>query len=82
MPFRRFSTQFIHIPELGWGNMTVARIKTVAFQGINTLEIDVQIQMANVIPAFTIVRLPDEAVGESRERVGRRVSSRRPPVLS
>jgi magnesium chelatase family protein len=41
MPFRRFSTQSIHIPELGWGNITVARIKTVAFQGIDTLEIDV-----------------------------------------
>ena len=54
--------------------MTLARIKTVAFQGINTLEIDVQIQMANGIPAFTIVGLPDEAVGESRDRVGRRVS--------
>jgi magnesium chelatase family protein len=49
--------------------MAVARIKTVAFQGIDTLEIDVQIQMANGIPAFTIVGLPDKAVGESRERV-------------
>jgi len=48
--------------------MAVARIKTVAFQGIDTLEIDVQIQMANGIPAFTIVGLPDKAVGESRER--------------
>ncbi len=49
--------------------MTVARIKTVAFQGIDTLEIDVQIQMSNGIPAITIVGLPDKAVGESRERV-------------
>jgi len=49
--------------------MTVARIKTVAFQGIDTREIDVQIQMTNGMPAFSVVGLPDKAVGESRERV-------------
>ena len=49
--------------------MAVARTKTVAFQGIDTLEIDAQIQMTNGMPAFTVVGLPDKAVGESRERV-------------
>lgn len=49
--------------------MSVSRVKTVTFLGIDTLEIDVQIQMANGLPAFTIVGLPDKAVGESRERV-------------
>ena len=49
--------------------MAVARTKTVAFQAIDTLEIDVQIQMTNGMPAFTVVGLPDKAVGESRERV-------------
>ena len=49
--------------------MAVARTKTVAFQGIDTLEIDVQIQITNGMPAFTVVGLPDNAVGESRERV-------------
>ena len=49
--------------------MAVARTKTVAFQGIDTLEVDVQIQMTNGMPAFTVVGLPDKAVGESRERV-------------
>jgi magnesium chelatase family protein len=47
----------------------VARINTVAFQGIDTLPVDVQVQMANGLPAFTVVGLPDKAVGESRERV-------------
>ncbi len=47
----------------------VARVKTVAFQGIDVLEIDVQVQIAAGLPAFTIVGLPDKAVGESRERV-------------
>ncbi len=47
----------------------VARINTVAFQGISVLDIDVQVQMAAGLPAFTIVGLPDKAVAESRERV-------------
>ncbi|NQV99058.1 MAG: YifB family Mg chelatase-like AAA ATPase [Rhodospirillales bacterium] len=47
----------------------VARIKTVAFQGIEVVGIDVQVQTANGLPAFTIVGLADKAVGESRERV-------------
>ena len=47
----------------------VARIGTVAFQGIDVLDVDVQVQMAGGLPAFTVVGLPDKAVGESRERV-------------
>jgi magnesium chelatase family protein len=47
----------------------VARVGTVAFQGIEVLDIDVQVQMSNGPVAFTIVGLPDKAVGESRERV-------------
>lgn len=47
----------------------VARINTVAFQGIEVLDIDVQVQATDGLPAFTIVGLPDKAVGESRERV-------------
>jgi len=47
----------------------VARINTVAFQGIDVVDIDVQVQMAAGMPAFTVVGLPDKAVAESRERV-------------
>ena len=47
----------------------VARVNTVAFQGIDVLPIDVQVQMTGGMPAFTVVGLPDKAVGESRERV-------------
>ena len=47
----------------------VARIQTVAFQGIDVLPVDVQVQIAAGMPAFTLVGLPDKAVGESRERV-------------
>ncbi|MBC8338688.1 MAG: YifB family Mg chelatase-like AAA ATPase [Alphaproteobacteria bacterium] len=47
----------------------VARVKTVAFQGIDVLDVDVQVQTTSGLPAFTVVGLPDKAVGESRERV-------------
>tara|TARA_Y100001936_G_scaffold254136_1_gene325503 strand:+ start:14488 stop:16086 length:1599 start_codon:yes stop_codon:yes gene_type:complete len=46
-----------------------ARVGTVAFAGIEVLPIDVQVQMGAGLPSFTIVGLPDKAVGESRERV-------------
>ncbi|BAE53311.1 magnesium chelatase domain-containing protein [Paramagnetospirillum magneticum] len=45
------------------------RANTVAFSGIDCLDIDVQVQVAAGMPAFTLVGLPDKAVGESRERV-------------
>ncbi len=47
----------------------VARVNTVAFQGVDVLDIDVQVQMGAGLPAFTLVGLPDKAVAESRERV-------------
>lgn len=46
-----------------------ARIKTVAFQGIKAIDIDVQVQATAGLPSFQIVGLPDKAVAESRERV-------------
>ncbi|MCT4655565.1 MAG: YifB family Mg chelatase-like AAA ATPase [Cohaesibacter sp.] len=47
----------------------VAHIHTVSFQGVSAVEVDVQVQVASGLPAFTIVGLPDKAVAESRERV-------------
>ncbi len=47
----------------------VARARTVAFQGIEVVDVDVQVQMAAGMPVFTVVGLADKAVGESRERV-------------
>jgi magnesium chelatase family protein len=47
----------------------VARINTVAFRGIDVLDVDVQVQMSSGLPAFMIVGLPDKAVSEARERV-------------
>src|SRR3546814_12595851 len=47
----------------------VARITTVAFAGVEVLDIDVQVQTGAGLPTFTVVGLPDKAVAESRERV-------------
>ncbi|MDX1975934.1 MAG: YifB family Mg chelatase-like AAA ATPase [Rickettsiales bacterium] len=47
----------------------VAHVSTVAFEGIDTTVIDVQVQMIAGLPSFAIVGLPDKAVGESKERV-------------
>ncbi len=47
----------------------VSQVKTVAFQGIDVTEVEVQVQVSPGLPAFTIVGLPDKAVAESRERV-------------
>ena len=41
----------------------VARVNTVAFQGIGVLSVDVQVQMSPGLPAFAVVGLPDKAVG-------------------
>lgn len=46
-----------------------ARVATVAFAGIDVLDIDVQVQMGHGLPSFAVVGLPDKAVAESRERV-------------
>ena len=46
-----------------------ARTYTVAFQGVEPREVDVQCQLSSGLPAFHIVGLPDKAVAESRERV-------------
>lgn len=46
-----------------------ARINTIAFSGLEVLDVDLQIQISSGLPAFTIVGLPDKTVAESRERV-------------
>ncbi|MBE7733503.1 YifB family Mg chelatase-like AAA ATPase [Devosia faecipullorum] len=47
----------------------VTRVATVAFQGIEAVPVDVQVQIAPGMPAFILVGLPDKAVRESGERV-------------
>ncbi|MBB6011617.1 magnesium chelatase family protein [Aquamicrobium lusatiense] len=47
----------------------VSRVRTVAFQGIEAVPVDVQIMVAPGKVGMSIVGLPDKAVAESRERV-------------
>lgn len=47
----------------------VARIHSVAFEGVDIIDVDIQVQISGGLPAFNIVGLPDKAVAESKERV-------------
>ena len=49
--------------------MTVTRVSTVAFEGIEAREVDVQVQITGGGNKMMIVGLPDKAVAESQERV-------------
>lgn len=49
--------------------LTMARVRSIAFAGMDTAEVEVQVQVSAGLPAFTLVGLPDKAVAESRERV-------------
>lgn len=49
--------------------MSLARVATFAFAGIEAVPVEVQVQLAPGLPAFLVVGLADKAVGESRERV-------------
>src|SRR5690349_3938034 len=52
------------------GLMTVAHVYTVAFQGIEAREVDVQVHISDSGGGqFNVVGLADKAVAESRERV-------------
>jgi magnesium chelatase family protein len=47
----------------------VARVQTVAFHGVEVLDVETQVTIGGGLPAFNVVGLPDKAVAESRERV-------------
>ena len=47
----------------------VARVRTVAFQGVEVIDVETQVTITAGLPRFAVVGLPDKAVAESRERV-------------
>ena len=49
--------------------MSIARVNSFAFAGIDAQRVEVQVQIAAGLPNFLVVGLPDKAVGEARERV-------------
>src|SRR6202162_4460973 len=46
-----------------------ARIRTVAFHGVEVIDVEAEGTITAGLPAFAVVGLPDKAVAESRERV-------------
>src|ERR1700722_7544209 len=46
-----------------------ARVRTVAFHGVEVIDVEAQVTFVAGLPAFHVVGLPDKAVAESRERV-------------
>jgi hypothetical protein len=48
---------------------TMAIANTFAFNGIEAVPVEVQVQIAPGTPGLVLVGLPDKAVGEARERV-------------
>ncbi len=49
--------------------LTTAHVQTVAFLGLEAIDVEVEVQLGSGLPAFHIVGLPDKAVAESRERI-------------
>lgn len=47
----------------------IARVRTVAFQGVEAIPVDVEVMVAPGKVGIQIVGLADKAVAESRERV-------------
>src|SRR3954453_15187599 len=53
----------------GTATLQIARVRTVAFTGLEVADVDVEAQLGPGLPSFQIVGLADKAVAESRERV-------------
>ena len=47
----------------------VARVRTVAFSGVEVVDVEAQVTITPGLPAFAVVGLPDKTVAASRERV-------------
>lgn len=55
--------------------MTLGTTRCVTIEGISGAPIEVEAHLAAAIPAFTIVGLPDTALGEARDRVRAAITS-------
>lgn len=47
----------------------LARARSVALIGVDAVPVEVEVDVSNGLPAFTVVGLPDQSVSEARERV-------------
>ena len=53
----------------------ISLVHSVAFDGIATRSVEVQVQITAGLPAFSVVGLPDKAVAESKDRVRAAIAS-------
>lgn len=53
----------------------ITKVSSLAFSGIDIIDVDVQVQIEPGIPKFIIVGLADKTIAESRERVRAALSS-------
>lgn len=49
--------------------MSIAKVKSAAINGLNSIPIEVEVDISSGLPSFLIVGLPDKAVEEAKERV-------------
>ena len=49
--------------------MSLAKVKTVAFEGINAIGIDIQVHIGTGLPAFNIVGMAHKSVAEAKDRI-------------
>lgn len=53
----------------------ISQISSIAFNGIDITDVDVQVQVTSAMPSFIIVGLADKTISESKERVRAALSS-------
>src|SRR5690606_29285999 len=49
--------------------MALAKVRSMSLNGLNALEVEVEVDIRSGLPGFSIVGLPDKAIDESRERI-------------
>ena len=55
--------------------MSLALVRTRALEGLAAPEVTVEVHLANGLPAFSLVGLPDTEVREARDRVRAAIQS-------
>jgi magnesium chelatase family protein len=53
----------------------ITKVSSLAFNGIDIIDVDVQVQIEPGMPKFVIVGLADKTIAESKERVRAALSS-------
>ena len=66
---RSNDTPALPSPTVPWEAPVIASIPSAVLRGVDGRPVSVEVHIANGLPGFTVVGLPDAAVRESRDRV-------------